>query len=75
LPRSCKEVEEDKRLDGRHSIEEAMSAFISFVLVFFWGLNFFLCSGCDDAELSKVQERFVRRVFSSTKVACAHLSF
>ena len=31
LPKSCKEVEEDKKLDGRHSIEEAMSA------------SFFLC--------------------------------
>jgi len=31
LPKSCKEVEEDKKLDGRHSIEEAMSAFFLFV--------------------------------------------
>jgi TRIAD3 protein (E3 ubiquitin-protein ligase RNF216) len=28
LPKSCKEVEEDKKLDGRHAIEEAMSTFL-----------------------------------------------
>jgi hypothetical protein len=64
-PKSCKEVEEDKRLDGRHRIEEAMSAFSLWRPPFFspcFGTDWrflFVVSGCDDAELSKVQERFV----------------
>ena len=39
MPRSCREVEEDGRLDGRHTIEEAMSAF-------FWGGWFVELIGC-----------------------------
>ena len=63
MARSCRVVEKDGRLDGRHTIEEA---------IFFGGavcktdwLFLFCCSGCDDAELSQRFDRplreFVRR--------------
>ena len=48
---------------------------LSFGLVVFGTNCFLICSGCDDAELSKVQERFVCLPYGNLSDAYVYLSF
>lgn len=59
------EVEEDKKLDGKHAVEEAMSGWVNLYCL---PILILLPSPCSDAELSKVPERFVLRLSSRAAV-------
>jgi len=55
------EMEEDKHLDARHAIEEAMSELFSIFFYKFWTAHLSIFgSPCAHAKLSQVPERFVR---------------
>jgi len=60
LPKSCEELENDKKLDARHLVEEAMSTLVSNL---FYPMNTAnvadIFSSSTHEELSKMQERWV----------------